>query len=218
MNIVFLLAGYVHGAVAAGPHNTDETVVSGAVRRSLTLNTTVDLESILKDGGYSFETIQTVSVSDLSLEKRDSEPSLESRTIIRGLFDDESGVPSDIAINYFGNEEYNLQFGGDFETPSSDNDSAADLHKRYDGTGIKIPFTTRTPSKLTRAHQRQMSSAIATSWGHFATTASDHMNEYFGLVKTGHAANFYFRIIPEVRGFGLNYESVNACGGMAKYL
>ncbi|KAI8228646.1 hypothetical protein K4K54_002083 [Colletotrichum sp. SAR 10_86] len=30
-----------------------------------------------------------------------------------------------------------------------------------------------------------------------------------------HTANFYYRIIPELNSFGLNYESVDICGGMA---
>jgi hypothetical protein len=218
MNIVFLLTGYAHGAVATGPNPSDETVISGAVRRSLTFNSTLELGAMLKSDGYRFDTIEAVSLSALPLEKRDSEPSLKSRTIIRGLVDEESGESSDIAINDFGNDEFDLQYGADFEALSTDDQTTSSLHKRYNGHGIKVPFTTRIRSKLTRAHQRQMSAAIANDWGNKATTAGYRMNEYFGLVKTDHQANFYFRIIPEVRGFGLDYESVNACGGMAKYL
>jgi hypothetical protein len=218
MNIVFLLTGYAHGAVATGPNPSDETVISGAVRRSLTFNSTLDLETMLKDDGYRFDAIEVVSSTALSLEKRDSEPSLKSRTIIRGLVDEESSEASDIAINDFGNEEFDLQYGAVFEALSAENETTTSLHKRYNGHGIKVPFTTRIRSKLTRAHQREMSAAIARDWGDKATSAGYRMNEYFGLVKTDHQANFYFRIIPEVRGFGLDYESVNACGGMAKYL
>jgi hypothetical protein len=218
MNIVFLLTGYAHGAVATGPNPSDETVVSGAVRRSLTFNSTLDLETMFKEDGYRFDTIEAINLSELPLEKRDSEPKLLSRTIIRGLIDEESGEPTDIAINDFGNEDFDLQYGADFEALAVDNETTSGLHKRYNGHGIKVPYTTRIRSKLTRAHQRQMSAAIARDWGDKATTAGYRMNEYFGLVKTDHQANFYFRIIPEVRGFGLDYESVNACGGMAKYL
>jgi hypothetical protein len=34
-------------------------------------------------------------------------------------------------------------------------------------------------------------------------------------VKDGHKADFYYRIIPEVLGSGLNCETVDVCGGMA---
>lgn len=59
-----------------------------------------------------------------------------------------------------------------------------------------------------------MARDIGTDWSRrvFETT------EYIGLVKDGHKADFYYRIIPEVRGFGLNYESVDFCGGMASLL
>lgn len=38
------------------------------------------------------------------------------------------------------------------------------------------------------------------------------------LAGTVHTANFYYRIIPETRSFGLNCESVYICGCMAGYL
>jgi hypothetical protein len=38
------------------------------------------------------------------------------------------------------------------------------------------------------------------------------MSDYIGLLKTSHSANFYFGIIPGLKGFGLNYESVYVCG------
>lgn len=43
------------------------------------------------------------------------------------------------------------------------------------------------------------------------------MSDYIGLVKTDHNANFYFRIIPEIRGFGLNYARVNIYGQLAPF-
>lgn len=55
--------------------------------------------------------------------------------------------------------------------------------------------------------------------GKTATDANSmKMSDYIGLVKTDHQANFYFRIIPETKGFGLNYESVNVCGQLAQFL
>jgi hypothetical protein len=216
MNILFLLAGSLHGSVGVGSHGDDESIVNGAVRRSVESNSTVSIQDILTLGGYKFDFVESIVVPE-TLGKRGDERSANHQTVVRGLVDEEGGAPTDIAINDFGNGEFDLQYA-DFDTSSVAGENSTDIHKRYDGSGIKVPFTTRKRSKLTRAHQKQVSAEIARSWANFATTASYHMNDFFGLVKTGHEANFYFRIIPELKGFGLNYESVNACGGMAKYL
>lgn len=216
MNILFLLVGTFHGSIGVGSHGDDESIINGAVRRSVELNSTISIEDIFTLGGYKFDFVESIIVPE-TLGKRGNERSAKQQTVVRGLVDKEDGTPSDIAVNDFGNGEFDLQFA-DFDTSSAAGENGTDLHKRYDGSGIKVPFTTRKASKLTRAHQKDVSAAIARSWGQFATTRSYHMNDYFGLVKTEHEANFYFRIIPELKGFGLNYESVNACGGMAKYL
>jgi hypothetical protein len=63
MNMDFLLTGYAHGAVATGPDPSDETVVSGAVRRSLTFNSTFDSGAMLKNDGYRFDIIEAISLS-----------------------------------------------------------------------------------------------------------------------------------------------------------
>jgi hypothetical protein len=216
MKILFLLAGSLHCSVGIGSHGDDENIVNGAVRRSVGLNSTISIEDILTTGGYKFDRVESIFVSE-TLGKRGDERSANHQTVVRGLVDEEGGAPTDIAINNFGNGEFDLQYA-DFDTSSMVGENSTDFHKRYDGAGIKVPFTTRKTSKLTRARQKQVSAETARSWVNFATTASYHMNDYFGLVKTGHEANFYFRIIPELKGFELNYESVNACGGMAKYL
>lgn len=44
------------------------------------------------------------------------------------------------------------------------------------------------------------------------------MDDFIGFAKTDHNANFYYRVIPRLRGFGLNYESVDVCVGMAGFL
>lgn len=44
------------------------------------------------------------------------------------------------------------------------------------------------------------------------------LQDLIGFVDTGHDSNFYHRTIPEIANFGLNYESVDVCGGMAGFL
>ncbi|KAB8074912.1 hypothetical protein BDV29DRAFT_201131 [Aspergillus leporis] len=77
--------------------------------------------------------------------------------------------------------------------------SNATLTKRGSGNtpGFKVSYTTRMESKLTHTH---------------------HLSNYIVLWKAGHSANFYFRIIPESNNFGMIYESVDVCGGMAGLL
>ncbi|GIJ83039.1 hypothetical protein Asppvi_001556 [Aspergillus pseudoviridinutans] len=84
------------------------------------------------------------------------------------------------------------------------------------GAGFKISLTIRQQSRLTRANQQQMSHAIANDWA--SDAVGYNMADCIGLVKTDRTANFYFRIIPETRGFGLNYESVNVRGQLAGFL
>jgi hypothetical protein len=119
----------------------------------------------------------------------------------------------------FGNDSYNMALAHYGEGDAHlffTGDSGTDLTKRHDGPGIKLSFTTRLPSKLSKAHQQDMSISISENWANLANR--NQIVNWIGLVKTVHKANFYLRIIPEVKGFGTNYESVDICGGMAKYL
>lgn len=61
-----------------------------------------------------------------------------------------------------------------------------------------------------------MSGFAAAAWA--ATSKIYDMTDFIGFAETGYSANFYYRIIPEVRGFGLNYESVDVCGQMGGFL
>lgn len=84
------------------------------------------------------------------------------------------------------------------------------------GKKIKISATTRAKTDLPRDKQKAMAHEIATNWALDAYAAP--MSDYMGLVKTGNHPNFYYRIIPEVKGFGLNYESVDICGVLYEYV
>jgi hypothetical protein len=107
-----------------------------------------------------------------------------------------------------------------FVTPS-DTDTrslSGKLRKRHDGAGFKIPFTTRVHSGLNQSQRADLSSRLANSWAWEA----DHrdLGQWVGLVKLAdrHQAVVYMRIIPELRGYGENYESVDICGGMAGFI
>ena len=212
LNLIFIYQGYSHGAVAEGNNGQQGSQESGSVKRS----SSTDWTTILQESGYSFDSVEHVDISTLSLVKRDdADPVLTHRSIIRNITCTNSSSPYDVAFNHYSNGDINMEHPGDASTlPSSG--APSDIHKRYDGEGFKISWTSRLPTRLTRAHQNSMSYAIAKDWAARAVATDE--GDYMGLVKTDHTANFYFRIIPELKGFGLNYESVNVCGGMAGFL
>lgn len=126
-----------------------------------------------------------------------------------------SDKPQDTAISFFDNGDGILYLPDSFKQVE-DTANATSLGKRYHGNAFKIAFTTRQKSLLTRAHQNDMSYELARAWQ--IQVGLLGANEVIRLVKTEHTANFYYRIIPELYGFGLNYESVDVCGGLAGYL
>lgn len=209
--------GFIHGSIGLSTTNEQQSFENGAVRRDLTSSTMWEsLDQALQSGGWKFNSMEQIDGSNVTLNKRDSDPSLVHRTIVRNVAVDDQGNTSDIAFNSFDNGDLNLHFAGDSGYLPSGTDQSQTLHRRFDGAGFKIAATTRVSSKLTRDHQRSMAYYIAQDWANDAYRIS--MSDYIGLVKTDHTANFYFRIIPEIKGFGLNYESVNICGQLAPFL
>lgn len=133
------------------------------------------------------------------------------RAVVCGI---KNGVfTHDVAFNHYSNGGTVLHLGGANETLAA---NPSELSKRtgFGHEGFKISFTTRQPAALTKPQQDDMANSIARDWASHVFATSD----YIGLVKDGHKADFYYRIIPEVLGFGLNYESVKVCGGMADFL
>lgn len=160
--------------------------------------------------------MEQVDVSSLNLKKRDSDPRMTQRLIARNMTLDDQGSASDIAFNYFDNGDLNLHFPGGAGTFPTGNAQDSPLHTRFDGAGFKVSATTRRRSPLARDQQKAMAHEIAKDWASDAYAYP--MADYMGLVKTDSHPNFYFRIIPEVRGFGLNYESVDICGPLYEFV
>jgi hypothetical protein len=217
LNLIFVLATHAHGAVGEGrAGGEDYAQENGDVKRS-SITGLSEFGSALNDGGFSFDAVEHVDVSTLKLDKRDTDPTLTHRAIYRNLTGEAGSPASDVAFNYFANGDVNMDYAGDMGTLAHDGQvETSGLQKRHNGAGFKISWTSRKRSLLTRAHQDQMSHEIALDWADKATFLGE--GDYIGLVKTDHTANFYFRIIPETRGFGLNYESVNICGQLAPFL
>ncbi|KAE8422845.1 hypothetical protein BDV36DRAFT_291010 [Aspergillus pseudocaelatus] len=166
----------------------------------------------------SYESLSPLSISSdtIALARRQDEPLPTHRFQITGFAVDDS-PKHDIIANHYENGEtvLHLPLREDSGTNSTE---GSNLQKRFDNPGFKIAFTTRKRSKLTQAHQKSMALAGAATWAVYADNANHKMDDFIGFAETEHAANFYYRIIPEIKGFGTNYDTVDICGGMASYL
>ncbi|KAL4791641.1 hypothetical protein BDV19DRAFT_392855 [Aspergillus venezuelensis] len=212
--ISFVISNALSLAYGAAAHH------SGAIPEGLPSKREVEdypyqwdiILSTLED--VSYEILTALSVSDSSetvpLARRQDEPLPTQRLQINGFA--LAGSPKhEIIANYYDNGATILHLS------LPDGGSGAN---GTEGSALttKISFSTKARTKLTQAHQKFMALAGAATWAVYANNSGHKMDDFIGFAETGHAANFYYRIIPEVRGFGTNYESVDVCGGMASYL
>ncbi|KAL3428455.1 hypothetical protein PVAG01_01964 [Phlyctema vagabunda] len=158
----------------------------------------------LSSRGDAFESITPMPIVS---KRQEGVKTVISQASVKGW--NFQGTLLDAVFAEFGDGEGHI-----YVSPTPANTTS--LTKRHDGAGFKVNYTTRQHSLLTQAHQVQMAQAFGDSWNYRANTEA--MVDYFGLAKTDHNANFYMRIIPENNGYGENYESVDTCGGMARFL
>ncbi|TWU75744.1 hypothetical protein ED733_001469 [Metarhizium rileyi] len=164
--------------------------------------------------GASFHSIKDATPHVLARYESDERRPVEVASI-QGLTSGNNTLNMDVYD--FGNGDGHIYLPHDVLTKrNDDHDLAARFEKRASAPGFKISYTTRIKSKLTRAHQIDMAQALSHWWANRANCCN--MHDMIGFVETGHAANFYYRIIPETVNFGLNYETVDSCGQMARYL
>ncbi|XRM44306.1 hypothetical protein ABZX51_007453 [Aspergillus tubingensis] len=203
LTLVYVAAAHYSGSVPEGlPSKRHVEVSDDYLQLWQTMLSSSD--------GFSYDSLTSLSTpsGNSTLSRRQGEPSLLHGFQISGFALDNS-PKHDIIANHYDNGDTVLHL------PLPGQDDGANLNKRFDKPGFKISFTTRERSKLTQAHQKSMALAGAATWAVYADNASHKMNDFIGFAETEHAANFYYRIIPEVRGFGTNYETVDICGGMA---
>lgn len=214
LTLVYVAAAHYSGAVPEGlPTKRQVDVSQDYIRLWETMLSSSD------DISYDSLAPLAFHSEDATLARRQGEPSLVHRLQVTGFTLDNSPKHDIIADHYDnGDTVLQLPFPGGNSAANGTAGSSSNLHKRFDKPGFKISFTTRERSKLTQDHQKSMALAGAAAWAVYADNASHKMNDFIGFAETEHAANFYYRIIPEIRGFGTNYETVDVCGGMASYL
>ncbi|OGM46542.1 hypothetical protein ABOM_004594 [Aspergillus bombycis] len=215
INLIWLAgAAYKHGSAAVS--TGQELIDSAAGARRSVVNE--DYTSLLLEGlseyGFSYTSYENATLPASGLRARDDEPALVSRVVLRNLTSSENPRGHDVAIHHYDDGAGQLHLPT-YGQSMGDSTGDSDLHKRFNGAGFKIAFTSRPTSTPNRSNEAAISKAIGHSW---AQKAQANANEIIGFVKTSDKANFYYRIIPELQGFGTNYESVDVCGGMASYL
>lgn len=91
-----------------------------------------------------------------------------------------------------------------------------DLNKRFQAPEFKISFKTGVKSQLSKQQADGMDDAVAKDW----QQRSSQISDYIGFVENDQkrTANYFYRIIPEVEGFGLNYEDLETCGRLSDLL
>lgn len=160
---------------------------------------------------FSYEHTLQISHEDTAeknVARSERDPRLVARVHYGGLVHKETGQKVDIVANHFEDEQTVLHLPVD--------QANRKLSKRLDRAGFQISFTTRVRSLLTAVHQSEMPFFLATAWSRMSKEFP--MDDIIGFAETEHFANFYHRIIPELRGFGEFYETVDECGGLGKYL
>ncbi|KAE8153583.1 hypothetical protein BDV25DRAFT_149131 [Aspergillus avenaceus] len=204
LSIIFALANDYSGGEPVpvpelpGPASLKEGTYMSAVKAAMS------------SSALEYAEILPAPLHDTTEKRSDDEPDLLERFLIKGLRSADNTTGHNIFVHHYSNG------GSVLHVPVSDDVATDNLHKRYDHPGLKISYTTRMKSSLPKSRQRDMASSIGSMWEYYAKTA--RMDEYIGFEEENGKANFYFRIIPETRGFGENYESVDVCGGMAGYL
>ena len=186
--------------------------------RSLPENHTDTLATALSEDGIEHEGIEyvdTFTLSHTKQPKRDlNEPDLANRLIARGIKADD--FTHDIAFNYYGNGGLNLHVGLANESlladPSSETTKRA---SNFGHAGLKISVAVFEPLELDSKDVLEFASVIAEDWRSNVVT-DENMSDYIGYVmnKPKENFNFIYRIIPEISGFGLNYENTNVCGAV----
>lgn len=207
LSIFFLVDRFGGGQNGAFPANHDSRSIIEGVPSMLE-----HLPQAFSKAGIDFAHIENAThLVDEALYIRDSNVTAKD-------------LPKEIVnlhgISY-GNITTDLQFldfgggNGQIHIPGPNQNS---LGKRSTerAPGFKVSFTTRKAVKLSEDQERGLASRLGAFWAERART--NRMHDFIGFVKYAHTANFYFRIIPETVSFGLNYETVDSCGPLAKFL
>lgn len=168
------------------------------------------MNTTLHNVGSSYAELEHVDLSSWNQRRDTSDtPTLAHRSVARGF--QTEGSSHDVAFNHFSNGDMSLHLGSPNQTLSSnphlDNTKRA---SSVNSKGLKIVYSRKEHSTgFTQTEARKMGQDLANDWANRAATKK--MGDYIGTFKDGNKLEVEFRIIPETKGFALNYEEVNVC-------
>ena len=208
---IAFIAGRATGSIPksqAGEHQDQDQTLAGFLRNALS------------EDGEVFEGVHEMTHSRARAgDAGDKNAPLEIASVRNWNYDD---TLVNFDVHDFGGGDGHILVPLSFNNGTSDAGTTAEAEERYGvqgskAPGFKISYSTKEKTKLSKSQSAQMANAVAADWASHAKS-ENKMSNYIGLWKTGHRANFYYRIIPEVSNFGSNYESVDFCGSMTRFL
>lgn len=197
--------GYVF---KAGSVAVDATNAYMSGRRSLPSNDAPpSIEDMLNLSGYSYASVEMITVPTDGIKTRDNEPALLSRHILKNVRHSQSNKTHDYTIHHFadGTTNFHIPFYNSGNATSS-------MAKRHNGAGVKISFKHEKLALVASSDSRAASTALASRWQEYAEGGH---SDVFGFAEQSNKALFYYRATVEGNGFGDNYEAVDACGDMS---
>ena len=203
----------VNACYTFGSKGHSTGAVDAPVRRSLLDAATPDMvatmENHLRARGATFESIEVFHEGGLSARHVDDEVYTTIRML--GVRDAASGstVPMDHQLKMRHSDRTGV-------VDIRESQSATDrlLGKRHDGPGLKITYNAReTQHNVDLAKAKLIYTPIADEYGRMVKAElGKKAPELIGEAHFGEGNELEFRIIPELDGFGLNYEDVEVCG------
>jgi hypothetical protein len=164
--------------------------------------------------GTQFESISAMPISKRDLGQYNSTGEghkvMKDSVSIHGI-KHENGYMDTIVTTYTDGT------GRVWSTPTPNN--ATSLSKRHDGPGFKINYQAMkfgtfigTPAASQLSAGIQLAQGFAQDWADRAN--NEQISDYIGVTSIHGIEQFAIRIIPEIQGFGENFEPVTICGSL----
>ncbi|KAJ5857930.1 hypothetical protein N7455_008824 [Penicillium solitum] len=133
-------------------------------RRSLPSNDAPpSIEDMLNLSGYSYDSVEIITVPTDGIKTRENEPALLSHHILKNIRHSQSNKTHDYTIHHFadGTTNFHIPFYNSGNATSS-------MAKRHNGAGVKISFKHEKLVLVASSDRRAASTALASRWQEYA--------------------------------------------------
>lgn len=175
------------------------------------------VRNALEAEGYTFNSIENIGFTHSIQKRSQDEPDLIQRFWIKGVQLQENGTSHDLLTHYYSNGDISVHHHpGAFA-----NFTTFDLEKRdgSDHAGFKVSASVKRKGSYTLGEPNEVGQIVGgmlRGLGVVSARGKDNpFGNVYGYIEQPRGTDIvYFRIIPENKGYGLNYESVNECGAL----